>query len=280
MSLWLLSYGLLAQRSLLAFAGSVPQGLGPQQLWPTPALLVLPPKLEAGKVSRWHVVLAGHIRHLARHAPLESWRSEGEDFLQQCAAAGGEVAVAASKLKSLLEEAALQYLQTALDERSPQLLSRLHTSIAASWARSGPRSWLVPHVHAKVALAGSFYLDCGGPLQALRLQRGADADGTEDDPAELCGVYLQDPRTPAGMAEVLESLRQKLGWGEAHHVRVRSGSLLLYPAWLQHAGLPPSLNSSSKEEAVSSVSFTVVVQLRESAERSPGQRSTSHQQEL
>ncbi|CAJ1358785.1 unnamed protein product [Effrenium voratum] len=212
-------------------------------------------------------ILPGAVPSLTRHAPLESWRSEGEDFLQQCAAAGGEVAVAASKLKSLLEEAALQYLQTALDERSPQLLSRLHTSIAASWARSGPRSWLVPHVHAKVALAGSFYLDCGGPLQ-------------EDDPAELCGVYLQDPRTPAGMAEVLESLRQKLGWGEAHHVRVRSGSLLLYPAWLQHAGLPPSLNSSSKEEAVSSVSFTVVVQLRESAERSPGQRSTSHQQEL
>jgi len=50
-------------------------------------------------------------------------------------------------------------------------------------------------------------------------------------------VHLQDPRTPAGMAEVPDALRRRLGWGLVHELRVTAGTLLLYPAWLYHAPL-------------------------------------------
>lgn len=52
-------------------------------------------------------------------------------------------------------------------------------------------------------------------------------------------VYLQDPRTPAGMAEVPDALRNRLGWGELQRLQVAPGTLVLYPAWLQHAALTP-----------------------------------------
>ena len=41
------------------------------------------------------------------------------------------------------------------------------------------------------------------------------------------------------MAEVPEALRRRLGWGELHRLQVAPGTLVLYPAWLQHAALMP-----------------------------------------
>lgn len=41
------------------------------------------------------------------------------------------------------------------------------------------------------------------------------------------------------MAEVPDALRQRLGWGQLHRLQVAPGTLVLYPAWLQHGALMP-----------------------------------------
>lgn len=234
-----------------------PQGLGPQHLWPTPAVLVVPSS--HGGSARWHTALAKHVRlEAVRHGANGAWRYPGADFLESCRSAGDPLAAAAKHLQRLIEETAAEYFRKALG-REPSLVQRLHLSVKESWASaafSTAMPWQEPHVHPKVALSGVFYLECGGIHQ-------------EHDNLEECGLYLQDPRPPAGMTEVPESLRKKLGWGEASQVRVRAGSLLLHPAWLYHAGLPLSdaLESSNDTEGSprlrTLVSFTVAVQLLE-----------------
>ena len=135
------------------------------------------------------------------------------------------------------EESAQRYLQISLSGRGiEETLRHIHISVSSSWAKFGSSSYL-PHVHPKVALAGSLYLDCAP-----------------------CGIYLLDPRPPAGMAEVPEALRKKLKWGEVQEVQVKPGSLVLYPAWLQHAPLANLANSSGQ---VQLISFTVAVQMKE-----------------
>lgn len=136
----------------------------------------------------------------------------------------------------MIQEATLQYLQTSLTDRGAEgALRRVHISVASSWVKLNSDQYDLPHVHPKVAFAGSLYLDC-----------------------DICGIYLQDPRTPAGMAEVPEALRRKLGWGELQKVHVDVGSLVLYPAWLQHAPL-----GSGRRREERCISFTVAVQLKE-----------------
>ena len=86
------------------------------------------------------------------------------------------------------------------------MLSKVHVSVS---------SWLgfekLPHVHPALALAGTLYLTC-----------------------EACGLYFLDPRPPAGLSELPESSKERLKWGQRHHVEAVAGQLLLYPAWLQH----------------------------------------------
>eukprot|EP00439_Symbiodinium_sp_Y106_P036285 s1055_g4.t1 len=207
-----------------------PQGLGPQHLWPTPAVLVVPGN-HAGW-ARWHTELAKYVRlQAARHGANGAWRYPGGDFLESCRSAGGPLAVAAKHLQRFVEARRSvqtrpawerkeidwygcgaasydQYFRKALG-REPSLVQRLHLSVKESWASAASAAsmpWQEPHVHPKVALSGAFYL---------------------------------------------ESLRKKLGWGEASQVRLRAGSLLLHPAWLYHAGLPLSdaLESSNDTEA-------------------------------
>ncbi|CAE7380417.1 ARMC2 [Symbiodinium natans] len=234
-----------------------PQGLGPQQLWPTPAVLVVPSDPE--KDQRWHWLLAEHVRQQAtKHGASGTWRYPGSDFLEHLTSAAGPTAAAAKRLRVFVEEAAMGYFRKALG-REPTLLQRLHVTVASSWAAAttAGAAWQEPHVHPKAALSGAFYLECGGGLQ-------------ESNDTEECGIYLQDPRPPAGLAEVPEALRKKLGWGEAQKVWVRAGSLLLYPAWLYHSGLPlapPSGGSGEqgRQRLRSLISFTAAVQLREIA---------------
>ena len=50
------------------------------------------------------------------------------------------------------------------------------------------------------------------------------------------------------MAEVPDTLRQRLGWGQLHRlqVAVAPGTLVLYPAWLQHGALMPRTGEGFK----------------------------------
>ena len=48
------------------------------------------------------------------------------------------------------------------------------------------------------------------------------------------------------MAEVPDTLRQRLGWGQLHRLQVAPGTLVLYPAWLQHGALMPRTGEGFK----------------------------------
>eukprot|EP00435_Cladocopium_sp_Y103_P054617 s1314_g17.t2 len=161
----------------------------------------------------------------------------GTNFLETGRALGGTAGTARAlqKLRALIEdESTRRYLRGALKQLGGAMdaLQRIH-------------------VHPKVAFAGSLYLDC---------VQGEDGS---------CGVYLQDPRTPAGMAEVPDVLRQRLGWGHLHRLHVAPGTLLLYPAWLQHAALTPRMfeatAAANRSRAV--ISFLVAVQMQEKGDK-------------
>lgn len=96
------------------------------------------------------------------------------------------------------------------------VLEKVHVSVT---------SWLgddeLPHVHPTLALAGTVYLEC-----------------------EACGLYFLDPRPPAGMADLPETWRERLNWGQRHRVASATGQLLLYPAWLHHGHLGRGLAMS------------------------------------
>ncbi|CAE8661375.1 unnamed protein product, partial [Polarella glacialis] len=150
---------------------------------------------------------------------------------------------------------------------------RLQIRVSESWASltKSPSAFgvfQVPHVHARAALAGSFYLDCGS--EDVLIERSvagpkARALGNQS----TCGIFLEDPRTPAAVADMPESLRLRLGWGEAQTFQLPRGSLLLYPGWLQHAPSPRWSSSEMGEGEASArrqrvaVSFTIAVQLRD-----------------
>eukprot|EP00434_Breviolum_minutum_P005151 symbB.v1.2.004542.t2/scaffold256.1/size249868/13 len=210
------------------------KGLGPQTLWTTPGALVVPP---VGQLLPWQEVL---LHHLQQTAVEGCWVFQQNNLLDLWDSHAGPVAEAVQLFRVHVEEATRRYLNMSLDHLGtgvPSALKRIHVSIPSSWARSGcPDDERLPHVHPRVAFAGSLYLDCID-----------------------CGVHLQDPRTPAGMAEVPDALRRRLGWGLVHELRVTAGTLLLYPAWLYHA----PLRSGRTLANASVISFLVAVQLQE-----------------
>eukprot|EP00930_Biecheleria_cincta_P058467 TRINITY_DN44295_c0_g1_i1.p1 TRINITY_DN44295_c0_g1~~TRINITY_DN44295_c0_g1_i1.p1 ORF type:complete len:294 (-),score=45.37 TRINITY_DN44295_c0_g1_i1:42-923(-) len=240
---------------------SQPQGLGPQHLWPTPAAFVVPPPVgSAGAPARWLEVMAAHVQALSSDVNQDehSWQSAGKSFIEDCVAVGGPAAAAGFALRRHIEAAATSYFRQALGAKAPKLADRVQVRVEHSWAHlvRGQEAEL-PHVHARAALAGTLYLQCEGGNKA------PDAAAQHG-----CGIFLQDPRTPAGTADMPESLRRRLGWGEVQSFRVSEGSLVLHPAWLQHAALPslPTVSNSRGElHQRLGISFTVVVQLIERA---------------
>lgn len=242
-------------------APSQPQGLGPQHLWPTPAAFVVPPPLSSkGAQAKWLEILAAHVQALSSDAGPDrgSWQSAGKSFIEDCVAVGGTAAAAGAALRRHVEAAATSYFREALAAKAPTLVDRVQVRLEHSWAHlvRGQEVEL-PHVHARAALAGTLYLRCG--------------DAAPDDAAQpRCGIFLEDPRTPAGTADMPESLRRRLGWGEVQSFRLSPGSLVLHPAWLQHAALPPEPTVDSSREALLQqqslgISFTAVVQLKDLA---------------
>lgn len=193
------------------------------------------------------------LQHLQQLAEAKScWDSNGSNFLDTGRAPPSGTARALERLRALIEDSTRRYLHGSLKQlggKAMDALQRIHVSIPSSWARVGCDAIMaMPHVHPKVAFAGSLYLDC---------VQGEDGS---------CGVYLQDPRTPAGMAEVPDTLRQRLGWGQLHRLQVAPGTLVLYPAWLQHGALMPrTATVANRSRAV--ISFLVAVQMQEKGDK-------------
>ncbi|CAE8600447.1 unnamed protein product, partial [Polarella glacialis] len=238
--------------------GSQPQGHGPQSLWPTPAALVVdPPRIS----PRWQALLLSHVQRLTSGQGSDgSWLSNGHRFLEDCTAAGGTAAAAGARLRAHIEEAARE---RGTSEEPWQTGRRsLLTGYRSEFLKAG---LLSPKALQHLA-SSRFHMYTLGPLwPAPSTWTAARALGNQS----TCGIFLEDPRTPAAVADMPESLRLRLGWGEAQTFQLPRGSLLLYPGWLQHAPSPRWSSSEMGEGEASArrqrvaVSFTIAVQLRD-----------------
>eukprot|EP00445_Apocalathium_hangoei_P029341 CAMPEP_0203915932 /NCGR_PEP_ID=MMETSP0359-20131031/56651_1 /ASSEMBLY_ACC=CAM_ASM_000338 /TAXON_ID=268821 /ORGANISM="Scrippsiella Hangoei, Strain SHTV-5" /LENGTH=318 /DNA_ID=CAMNT_0050842523 /DNA_START=9 /DNA_END=965 /DNA_ORIENTATION=- len=252
-------------------APSLPQGLGPQTLWPTPALVG---HVEGGE--ELNSPLAAYVRSLADAAAVSSaakvhdhsrasngrrWRSEGDSFLGDAARTGGAVGKAARRLALRLRELGQRYFREALRDSSVAaqvdvLLNTSWASLVEPGAPSGggdiAAGWL-PHVHATAGLTGTYYVACGS---------AGEQRHSASVPPTHCGLNLEDPRPPAALSELPEAVRLRLGFGAARRFELAAGAAVLHPAWLVHAAQPFDGDGDGERIAIS---FTVNARLKPAA---------------
>lgn len=239
-------------------APSMPQGLGPQELWPTAAL-----SLELDGAGQLNGPLAARIRSLAASAAADEgfcWRSPGARFLGDAIEAGGAVGDAARALVRRLQRAGERYFRETL--RDPSLAARVEVVLGESWAsllrgpgssRGGsalaglqPAGGGEPHTHGGTALTGTYYVDCG-----------TDFGGSQES---RCSMWLEDPRPPASIAELPPAVRERLGFGVARRFDLTAGFAVLHPPWLLHAAGAFGSGGGIGERLA--ISFTANVRLR------------------
>lgn len=238
---------------------SGPQGEGPQDLWPTPALT-----LWDAETERLSEPLAAHVRRLAVKALNLSrgsndlvldWKSASTQFLQDCIGSrGGSVAVAAQVVHHFIKESLQRYLRMSLGGKVSGVADAV---VKQSWVSltSSAQVGQAPHVHARSSLSGTYYVSCG---------IGVGAFG----PA-LCSTSLEDPRAPAAGSDMPPILRKRLGFGVKQAFDLRPGSILIFPSWLVHEASP----SQHAEGDRIAISFTADVRHSSSGGKASNSRT-------
>lgn len=228
-----------------------PQGLGPQALWPTAVL-----ENRVTNADKLNAALASCVQRFPQSGKRdESGDQPGSHFLKDCLGARGAGGRAARFLVKFFEGSCLQYFKESL--RDTALSERIDVQVDASWVTflngsDHKEATVQPHA----AIKGTYFAECGSV--------GGQTS---------CGVVLEDPRPPAGIADLPHAVRARLGFGTAQRRTLGPGSVLIYPPWVVHRlearGGAGDAAGDGAGSAVA-VSFTATVRVRERG--SPPQR--------
>ena len=205
----------------VTFAGPPPQ---PQvelrNLFPTPVALTTLPEAAAINAALLPLILEREASHASiQHSNLGGWQSSW-DFQDW----GGPA------LARVLETARLLADNLTVDRQGRPAQVSWQVNCWANVNRAGQGNEF--HTHPGCFWSGTYYVDDGGD------QGAAPADPDSDPGGEF---EVQDPRgvAPAMYAPRLTFAgRGGVAAGAAEMIAPRSGMMILFPSWLQHAVRP------------------------------------------